>query len=166
VMAQRSLFEKSLVGPAGEHFVMYQAHMRGMLAALAPRNLPYADVMIIGADGSTSALVQVKTRTSGRDGGWHMRDKHEQIVLERLFYCFVDLEPGAPVTYVVPSKSVAEVLGESHRAWLTEPPKRGTEPHKDNPMRRILPEYGFAVSCAPAGWLEEWKDRWDLLSDA
>jgi hypothetical protein len=67
---------------------------------LPPRNLPYADVMIVGADGSTSALVQVKARTYGKDGGWHMREKHEGLVLERLFYCFVDLEPTRPTTAI------------------------------------------------------------------
>jgi hypothetical protein len=159
----RTALEKALVGPAGEHFVMYQAHTRGMLAALTPRNLAYADVMIVSVDGSASALVQVKARTYGRDGGWHMRDKHETLVLDRLFYCFVDFEPQPPATYIVPSKVVAAVVRESHAAWLSSPPKRGAEPHKDNPMRRILPRYDYPVICAREGWLDEWKERWELL---
>lgn len=159
----RTALEKSLVGPAGEHFVMYQAHARGMLAALTPRNLAYADVMIVGADGSASALVQVKARTYGRDGGWHMRDKHETFILERLFYCFVDFEQQPPVTYIVPSKVVA-VVREAHAAWLQAPPKRGDKPHKDGDLRRILPRYDYPVMCAPEGWLDEWKERWELLA--
>ncbi|HKY40326.1 MAG TPA: hypothetical protein VJN18_30540 [Polyangiaceae bacterium] len=160
----RTPLEKSLVGPAGEHFVMYQVHARGMLAALTPRNLAYADVMTVAPDGSASALVQVKARTYGRDGGWHMRDKHETVVFERLFYCFVDFESQPPATYIVPSKVVAAALRESHQVWLSSPPKRGDEPHKDNPMRRILPRYDFSVTCAPDGWLDQWKERWELLA--
>lgn len=90
-MDKRTSLTKSLVGPCGEHYVMYRVHALGMLAALAPRNLPYADVMVVAADGSVASLVQVKTRTIGRDGGWHMREKHEQLIMDRLFYCFVDL---------------------------------------------------------------------------
>src|SRR6202171_4572807 len=112
----RSALERSLVGPAGEHFVMYQVHMRGQLAALAPRNLPQADLMVVASDGSTSALVQVKPRTRGADGGWHMRDKHKELVLPRLFYCFVDFEPQAPITYIRPRRVVSTVVPHSHRA--------------------------------------------------
>ncbi|AUX48238.1 uncharacterized protein SOCE26_097690 [Sorangium cellulosum] len=36
----RTLLERALVGPAGEHYVLYQLHMMGMLASLAPTNAP------------------------------------------------------------------------------------------------------------------------------
>ena len=32
-------------------------------------------------------------------------------------------------------------------------------------MRHILPEYGFTVPSATAGWLDEWKERWDLAAE-
>jgi hypothetical protein len=142
---------------------MYEAHLRGMLAALAPRNFPDADVIVVRADGSLAALVQVKTRTRGRDGGWHMQEKHERRVLDRLFYCFVDLESPPPTTHIIPSAVVAGVIADAHRVWLAQPPKRGSTPHKDTPMRRILPDYGSAVPSAPRSWMAQWKDRWDLL---
>ena len=161
--AVRSPFEKSLVGPAGEHFVMYQVHRMGRMAALAPRNFPHADIMIVSPDGSSSALVQVKTRTRGPDGGWHMSEKHERLVFPDLFYCFVDFEPTEPVTYVVPSARVAEIVREDHAAWLAEP-GRGGRAHQDNKMRRIAPR-GTRARCAPDGWMDEWRDKWGLLLD-
>jgi hypothetical protein len=158
----RTSFEKSLVGPAGEHYVMYQVHRRGRMAALAPRNFPHADIMIVSPDGAKSALVQVKTRTRGRDGGWHMSEKHERIDFPDLFYCFVDFQPNDPVAYVIPSTRVAQVIRDAHRVWLALSAKDGT-PHEDNKMRRVLPCFAFAVATAPDGWMDEWRDRWDLL---
>jgi hypothetical protein len=159
---KRSAWEKALIGPAGEHFVMYQVHFRKRLAALAPRNLPHADVMIVSPDGATSALVQVKTRTRGADGGWHMREKHETISFPDLFYCFVDFEPREPVTYVVPSALVADVVREEHAAWKATPSKTG-KPRGETELRRLRPRYPYAVPSAPDGWLDQWQERWDLL---
>ena len=68
------------MGPAGEHFVLFKLHLEGMLAALAPRNAPSVDVMVLNGDETIAATVQVKTRTYGSDGGCHMKDKHEHLV--------------------------------------------------------------------------------------
>ena len=81
------------MGPAGEHFALFKLHLEGMLAALAPRNAPSVDVMVLNGDETIAATVQVKTRTDGFDGGCHMKDKHEHLVRPTLFYAFVDLEP-------------------------------------------------------------------------
>jgi hypothetical protein len=112
----RSKLEKALVGPAGEHYTLYRLHMLGIMAAQAPRNAPTVDVLIFGDDDSVVAALQVKTRSIGADGGWHMSKKHESMRSPRLFYAFVDFEPSAPRTYVVPSAAVADVLTRSHKA--------------------------------------------------
>jgi hypothetical protein len=92
-----------------------------------------------------------------------MNVKHESITEPRLFYAFVDLEPEPPVTYIVPSRVVAEVLTRSHRAWLDTPGKFG-QPHKENPLRRILPACVEDVPDYPPGWLDDYKERWGLLT--
>jgi hypothetical protein len=102
----------SLVGAAGEHYCMTQLLLRGCLAALTPRGAPDADILMRSPDGAITAEVQVKAR-SGRSGkGWRMSEKHERIVRDRLFYCFVDFghETNWPV-YVMPAKDVANYLG-------------------------------------------------------
>ncbi len=73
----RTRAEKALVGPAGEHYVLYQLYRRGMSASLAPPGTPTVDVLVLATDQSVVATVQVKTRTYGADGGWHMSEKHE-----------------------------------------------------------------------------------------
>jgi len=87
-----------------------------------------------------------------------MSEKHERLVFPDLFYCFVDFEPPDPITYIVPSVRVAEVVRDDHAAWLAEP-GRGGRAHQDNKMRRIAPR-GARAKCAPDGWMDEWRDRW------
>lgn len=158
----RSVVEKSLVGPAGEHYVLYQLHLRGMMAALAPRNAPTVDILVLHPDETIAASLQVKTRRSGTDKGWHMSEKHEQIENPRLFYAFVDLEPSIPSVYIVPSSIVAEVVRESHKAWLATPGRKGQK-HNDTTMRRIIPNYPFMVPGYSDGWIDKYHDQWDQL---
>jgi len=122
-------------------------------------------VLVLAPDESVIATLQVRTRTFGRDKGWHMSVKHESIVEPRCFYAFVDLEPAVPVTYIVPSEVVADVLRRSHQAWLTAPGARGQQ-RRDTTMRRIVPAYGFEFADYPPGWLEQYRERWDLLRAA
>ncbi len=159
----RSKLEKALVGPAGEHYVLFRLYQQGFLASLAPPGAPTVDILVLATDETVIASVQVKTRTYGADGGWHMNVKHETIVQPRCFYTFVDLEPEAPVTYVVPSRVVADVLRVSHQAWLNTP-GRGGVAHRDHDLRRIVPGWPFGVEGYPNGWMDRYREKWDLLA--
>jgi hypothetical protein len=162
----RTTLEKALVGPAGEHFVLFRLYQQGMLASLAPPGSPTVDVLVMAPDETVVATLQVKTRTTvGGDHGWHMSRKHEEFSAPRSFYAFVDLEPNPPITYVVPSKVVAKVVRAAHQAWLAIPGKKG-QAHHDNEIRRLLPTYAHEVRGFPAGWLDDYKERWDLLMAA
>lgn len=162
-MVAAKVLERSLIGPAGEHYCLYQLLRRGFLATMGPPATPEVDILILSPDAvSTVATVQVKTRTTGADGGWHMRKKHEEIKSLRLLYTFVDLEPAVPVVYVVPARRVAEVVRQEHEMWLATPGAKGQQ-HRDHDMRRLLPNYRYSVPAAPPGWLEEYRDRWDLV---
>jgi hypothetical protein len=42
--------------------------------------VPDVDILVLFPDGVTvAATVQVKTRTYGRNQGWHCKDKHERL---------------------------------------------------------------------------------------
>lgn len=156
--------DRSLIGPAGEHYVLYKLYRRGILASLAPPGTPTTDILVLNPDESIMANLQVKTRTQGLDGGWHMKPRHAEINHNRLFYALVDLEPDAPVTYVVPSSVVAAVLTESFKAWLAAP-GRGGRPHSaTNTVRRLLPKWNLQVPGFPDGWLDQYEENWDALS--
>jgi len=152
-----------LTGASGEHYVLYKLHRLGLLAAQAPPNAYAADILVFSPGMLVGSMVQVKTRTVGRDQGWHMREKHQDLVRPRLFYALVDLEPDIPVVYVVPSAVVADVLTRSHRTWLGTPGVHGQQ-HQNTPMRRLLAEFPFPVSGAAPGWLDEYRERWEYLT--
>ncbi|PWT80401.1 MAG: hypothetical protein C5B58_11715 [Acidobacteria bacterium] len=98
-----------MTGAAGEHYVLCQLIRHGYVAAQAPEGVAKMDIIVSSQDGSRLFAVQVKTRNAkGTDGGWHMKEKHEE-VFEGLFYCFVDLGPSpeTPIKcYVIPPMSL------------------------------------------------------------
>jgi hypothetical protein len=144
--------QSTLTGAAGEQFVLFQLLRRGWIAALAPKGVPNADIIVTDIDGHRQCAIQVKTRRAiGSDNGWHMRKKHEDVVSDTLFYAFVDIgksETDHPVTFIIPSKIVARTLKESHQMWLDAPGKDGAK-HNDTDMRRLLPDYARRRQLQP-----------------
>lgn len=110
--------ESTLLGAAGEHYIMCELLRRGFIAALAPQGVPNADILVTDLEGSRLCSIQVKARRDkGSDGGWHMKKKHEELQADRLLYCFVDFGKEVsdrPSVYVIPSADVARILRESH----------------------------------------------------
>ena len=159
-MALRTAVQRSLIGPAGEHFVLFRLYQQGMLASLSPPGSPTVDVLVLAADERVVATLQVKTRTRGADKGWHMNVKHEHISAPRCLYAFVDMEVPEgvmPITYIIPSGQVAKMLAASHKAWLAIPN------HRDNPMRRVRPSHPFKVPGYPDGWMDQYREAWAQL---
>lgn len=167
--------QTTLTGAAGEYFVMYRLLRMGYIAALAPKNVPHADIIVTDVEGQMSAVIQVKTRSNkGADGGWSMGEKHEHLKSKKLFYCFVDLKTDDlnPVVYIVPSWIVADVVAMHHKIWLSTPGKGGRA-HKDGDMRRFVPDYKKTLgidndftSKHASGWLDVYKENWKILNNA
>ncbi|HEY0219340.1 MAG TPA: hypothetical protein VGC26_06195 [Afipia sp.] len=163
--------QTSILGAAGEYFVLSSLLRRGYIAALAPQGVPNTDIVVSDLNGDRLCAIQVKTRREiGSDGGWHMSEKHEKISSKNLFYAFVDFgrsENDPPKSFILPSKKVCAVLSTSHKAWLARPGRNG-QPHHDTKMRRFLPNYriifGETKNPYPEGWLNKYKENWDQLS--
>jgi hypothetical protein len=158
----------SVLGAAGEHFVMCQLLRRGLIAALAPAGVPNADLIVTDQLGSRLSAVQVKARIDkGGDGGWHMKEKHEDISSPTLFYVFVDFGKDlvkAPVCFVLPSAIVADVVKRGHNVWLATPGMKGQQ-RNTTVMRRFLPDFdghGRPIGC-PNGWLDPYREAWHLI---
>lgn len=161
----------SMTGAAGEHLVMSRLLTRGFVAALAPQGAPNLDIVVTYSDGSRLCSLQVKTRwDKGADGGWHMGRKHETISHPRMFYAFVDLgttTDDLAKVFVVPSAVVANVVANSHAAWLSSPGKNG-HIRKDSNMRRFLPDYSKVFGTDSeycSGWLTSYREAWHLLEE-
>ena len=158
----------SLLGAAGEHYIMCQLLRRGLIAALAPVGVPNSDIVVTDAIGEKLCAIQVKTRTEkGSDGGWHMGKKHETVSSPNLLYAFLDFGKSLidpPTCYVVPSKQVAAAVRDSHALWLATPGKRGQK-RKDSNMRRFLPNYDkVSLDIGKGeGWLKPYLEAWHLI---
>lgn len=161
------------MGAAGEHFVMGELLRRGHIAALAPQGAPNMDILIADRLGHHLYSIQVKTRRSiGGDGGWHMHQKHETIIGDRLFYVFVDLgKPFGehPDFYILPSAVVAKVVAETHAAWERNPGKRGQQRSQTNKMRRIQPDFTTCYTVEPPqytrGWMDMFRENWGYFDN-
>lgn len=161
----------TVLGAAGEHYVMCQLLRRGLIAALAPVGVPNTDIVVTDDLGDRLCAIQVKTRLEkGSDGGWHMGAKHERISSELLFYAFVDFGRSLtdpPRCFIVPSKIVASVVHRSHEIWLSTPGRNGA-PHKDSDFRHFLPDYdkmNIHFGCG-AGWLDSYLENWAQIESS
>lgn len=152
--------DTSLTGAAGEHLVLSRLLSRGILAAQAPRGARKADVLVNFLDGGSPALIQVKSRQSGSDGGWHMSEKHETQTEDDLYFCFVNFEPSSPTVHVIPASVVAEVIKKDHEIWLDTPGKQG-QAHNPSVMRRVKPK----SSGQEDGWMDKYLENWSQISN-
>jgi len=164
--------QSSLIGASGEHYVLSRLLRKGWVAALAPEGVPNTDIIITDVEGSKQFAIQVKTRSRGSDRGWHMSQKHEDIVSKTLVYCFVDMEDEdvLPPVYLIPSKVVAQTLKESHQLWLDTPGRKGQK-HNDTKMRRLQINCIHGKKCTPAqekrlgeGWIDRYRENWDIFN--
>lgn len=160
----------TLVSAAGEFYVLSRLCLKGYIAALAPKGVPSMDIVVTDINSAHLFAIQVKARLEkGTDKGWHMNAKHEGIVQPLLFYCFVDFGDGVtsiPTTFVVPSAVVAAALKKTHQMWLRRP-GIGGRPHKDSKLRRLVPDYSVYLGKDSGeygpGWLERYREAWNLL---
>jgi len=170
---QKTKSQSTLTGAAGEHFIMFCLLQKGYIAGLAPAGSPNADIIATSVDGERTAVIQVKTRKhGGSDGGWHMKEKHEDLVSDNLYYCFVDFDVNdgqLPKVYIIPSKIVAEVVKKTDAIWMDVPGKNG-RPHQKTEMRRLLPDFSKTIKSDhdfikqhSLGWLEKYREKWEYL---
>lgn len=166
----------TIVGAAGEHHVLSQLLRRGWIAALAPDGAPNMDILVTDENNQRLCAIQVKTRRDiGHDKGWHMKPKHEEMIVCDLYYVFVDVGKGPSdqtTCYVLPSRVVADCIRLCHKVWL-DTPGRGGRPHKDSNVRRLRPDYSSIkpiskdgkeiVDQYRSGWLDRYRENWSIL---
>ncbi len=161
-------FNSSILGAAGEHYVMCQLLRMNLIAALAPKGVPTADIVVTNTVGDLMCAVQVKTRRDApKDGPWQMKAKHEEIRSSGLFYVFVSLGAALtdpPRSWVLPAPIVADVLERSHRAWLAG---ATTKQRNDSNMRTFYQDYssrGIEIG-RPKGWMDPYFENWDPIRE-
>ena len=124
--------DNSLVGIAGEFYVLSQLALRGYVATLTFGNTKSVDILVANQELNRMFKVEVKTtiKKVGRDllfskdpiYKWTMSKKHEEIRDKNLVYCFVHIGDfdSLPQFFIVPSLEVAEYIAWQHQHWMNE----------------------------------------------
>jgi hypothetical protein len=129
--------DNSQTGLAGEFYTLAQLTQRGYIATLTLGNTKGVDILVTNQELNKLYKVEVKTtqikaRRESLFGGeelmfmWPMNAKHENIVDQNLFYCFVvlSLPDELPAFFIVPSKTVAEYVKWQHQHWIDSRKKK------------------------------------------
>ena len=142
-----------LTGIAGEYFVAAELSLLGFMASITLRNNDSIDIHASNLKKKDKMFaIQVKT-SQVNNRKWILNKKSELSSSESHFYIFVSLkgERERPDYFIIPSKTLAKIVKESHSRWLLTPGKKG-QTHKDTDMRQFEDKKG------------EYLERWDLLS--
>ena len=134
--------EGSLVGNAGEHYVMAELLKRGVIAALAPRNVPGFD--ILATRGDQTVRIRVKTKSEDYDA-WQWNAKEDGSIFRNLskkndFTVMVNLTQDTRDLrfYVMPTIILDRWLKKDFKQWVKTPGAKGQKRDERNKKRNIL----------------------------
>jgi hypothetical protein len=150
----------TLVGNAGEYYVMAELLKRGIIAALAPRNSPAFDILATKED--KTVRIRVKTKSEEYNSwqwmakldGAMFRDLHEKddfTVLVNLTTETVNLD-----FFILPTNLLNEWLTEEFKQWVETPGVKG-RPHDPNNRFRA---FGYSDHSS---LLSAYKNKWEIL---
>lgn len=149
--------EGTLIGNAGEHYVMAELLKRGVIAALAPRNAPAFD--ILATRGEKAVRIRVKTKSEEYDY-WQWNVKKDGAIFRHLstqsdFIVLVNLtnETKDLSFYIARTTDVDGWLKADFDRWLNTPGKKGQKRAATNPKRHL----GYSK------YKGELKSDWDVL---
>jgi hypothetical protein len=131
----------TLIGNAGEHYVMAELLKRGIVAALAPRNAP--DFDILAARGRKTIRIRVKTKSEGYDI-WQWSLKKEGVVFRNVapkgdFVVLVHLAAKTRDVryYLARTRDVEAWLQKEEDDWLARLGRDGRPHSKENRIRHL-----------------------------
>jgi len=148
--------KSSIIGAAGEYFVMAELLKRGWLAGLTPRGA--RDFDIVATKGDTTIHVRVKAKTAdSKLFRWNRLTDGKVFrapIRESDFCVLVDIGSAAPEYYVMPTRQLEKKLLEFFDEWLAAKPTRSAE------NRVIAFDLGHVDH---EQWLSRFKNDWTVL---
>ena len=151
----------TLIGNAGEYYVMAELLSRGIVAAMTPRNSPGFDVL--ATNGDTTARIRVKSKRE-QYTDWQWVVKKDGSIFKNLgpsddFTVLVNLSPNRSGLHfwIVPTRIVDSWLKADFEEWLAEPGAKG-QPRSAANKKRHLNFPRFEERLRP--FLEEWNSIW------
>ncbi len=152
--------EGTLVGNAGEFYVVAELLKRGVIAALAPRNSPAFD--ILATKDEKTFRIRVKTKSEQYDN-WQWVAKKDGSLFRELsdhddFTILVNLtmETKDLAFFIVPTSTLNKWLNDDFENWKATPGKNG-RPHDPTNKKRNLPYSKYA---------DRLKNEWDIMWQA
>ncbi len=153
--------EGTLIGNAGEYYVMAELLKRGIIAALAPRNAPGFD--ILATKPQKNVRIRVKTKSEEYDA-WQWVTKKDGSLFRYLqlsedFTVLVDLsEKTSNMKYfVMPTVIINEWLTKEFIIWRDTPGKNG-RPHAADNRKRNLGYKNHEKDLSM--YLDNWESLW------
>lgn len=151
----------TLIGNAGEYYVVAELLSRGVVAAMAPRNAPGFDVLATKGDGTVRIRVKSK-RSQYTDWQWGI--KKDGCIFRNLggkddFTILVNLAPDRAdlAFWIVPTLILDQWLRDDFATWLATPGAKGQQRSADNAKRHInFPR--FEQRLIP--FRENWDSLW------
>lgn len=154
--------EGSLIGNAGEYYVVAELLKRGIVTALAPRNAPSFD--ILATKENRTVRIRVKTK-SQQYSNWQWVAKKDGSIFRDLskdgdFTVLVDLAIKTKDLkfYVVPTLQIDAWLKEDFEKWVRTP-GRNNRPHDSTNKKRNLSQKKYAHELSK--YLNEWEKLWN-----
>jgi len=152
--------EGTIVGNAGEFYVVAELLKRGVIAALAPRNSPAFD--ILATKGGRTTRIRVKTKSEQYDD-WQWVAKKDGSLFRDLsehddFTVLVNLtrETRDLAFYIVSTFTLNKWLTDDFERWKATPGKNG-RPHNPENRKRNLP-YSKYADRLKTDWDRIWRE--------
>lgn len=152
--------EGTMIGNAGEYYVVAELLKRGIVAALAPRNTPAFDVL--ATNGSKTIKVRVKTK-SEQYAKWQWNAKDDGTIFRHIepnddYVAMVNLtkETRDLAYYIVPTMIIDEWLKKDFDVWVKTPGRNG-KPHDTSNKKRDLSLNDYSKK------LEPYKNNWEIF---
>lgn len=151
--------EGTLIGNAGEYYVVAELLKRGVIAALAPRNAPAFD--ILATFKGKTVCIRVKTKSEAYDI-WQWSVKSDGSIFRDLrakddFTILVNLaqETKDLQFFIVPTIQLDSWLKSDFQTWVTTPGAKGQQRNPTN-KKRNLP-YSIYKNQLKTDWDALWK---------
>lgn len=148
--------KSSIVGAAGEYFVMAELLRQGWIAGLTPRGAP--DFDILATKGERTIQIRVKTKTADSNlFRWNRRKDGNVFrapIGENDFCVLADIGRTPPEYYIIPTARVEKGLQQFFTKWLEGKSTRNA----DNPI------IAFKLGRDDHDkWLLPFRDNWKAL---
>jgi len=132
----------TLIGNAGEYYVMAELLSRQVIAALAPRNAPAFD--ILATKGARTVRIRVKSKRA-QYTDWQWNAKEDGTIFRMLgsgdddFTVLVDLTTARQELsfWICPTAVVDTWLRDDFAQWLATPGAKGQQRSASNRKRHI-----------------------------